>query len=58
MRFTPKGEPQSTKLPMLEAVRLEFGNGQLVAVATDRFALGASKVAYSGASLMVMIAGG
>ncbi len=50
--------PTSAKLPMLEALRLEFGAGQLVTVATDRFALGVSKVAYSGASLMVMLAGG
>lgn len=50
--------PASAKMPMLEAVRLEFGGGQLVAVATDRMALGISKVAYSGAALTVMIAGG
>jgi hypothetical protein len=28
--------PVSARLPFLEAVRLEFGGGQLVAVATDR----------------------
>ena len=48
----------SAMIPALEAVRLEFGDGQLVAAATDRFTLGVSRVAYSGASATVMIAGG
>lgn len=50
--------PASAQLPFLEAVRLEFGGGQLVAVATDRFVLGASRVDYTGESFMVMVAGG
>jgi hypothetical protein len=49
--------PASAKLPFLEAVRLEFGGGHLVAVATDRFVLGASRVQYSGEAFMVMVAG-
>lgn len=49
--------PSSAKLPFLEAVRLEFGSGQLVAVATDRFALGVSRVAYTGEAFTMMLAG-
>lgn len=49
--------PASAKLPDLEVVRLEFGADQLVAVATDRFVLGASRVEYSGAALTVMVGG-
>ncbi len=49
--------PTTARLPFLEAVRLEFGGGQLVAVATDRFVLGASKVVYSGEAFMMMVAG-
>lgn len=49
--------PTSAKLPFLEAVRLEFGAGQLVAVATDRFVLGASRVEYSGEAFTMMVAG-
>lgn len=48
--------PASAKLPFLEAVRLEFGVDQLVAVATDRFVLGASRVEYSGVAFTVMVA--
>lgn len=48
----------SARVPFLEAVRLEFGGGQLVAVATDRFVLGASRVEYSGEAFMMMVAGG
>lgn len=39
--------PPSARLPFLEAVRLEFGQGQLVAAATDRFVLGVSRVDYT-----------
>lgn len=49
--------PASAKQPFLEAVRLEFGADQLVAVATDRFVLGASRVEYSGETFTVMVAG-
>ncbi|WND60089.1 hypothetical protein QQA43_31060 (plasmid) [Mycolicibacterium vanbaalenii] len=49
--------PTSAKQPVLEAVRLEFGAGQLVAVATDRFVLGASRVEYRGAAFTMMLAG-
>lgn len=49
--------PTTARMPFLEAVRLEFGGGQLVAVATDRFVLGASKVEYSGEAFMMMVAG-
>jgi len=42
-------------LPMLEAIRLEFGGGQLIAVATDRFTLGASRVEYSGAAFDMLL---
>lgn len=45
-------------LPMLEAIRLEFGGGQLIAVATDRFTLGASRVEYSGAAFDMLLEGG
>lgn len=48
--------PASAMLPMLEAVRLEFGEGQLIAVATDRFTLGVSRVDYSGEAFTVLIA--
>lgn len=48
--------PASAMLPILEAVRLEFGEGQLIAVATDRFTLGASRVDYSGEAFTVLIA--
>lgn len=50
--------PTSARLPMLEAVRLEFGAGQLVAVATDRFVLGVSRVDYAGATFTMLLAGG
>lgn len=49
--------PSTARLPLLEAVRLEFGGGQLVAVATDRFVLGASRVEYVGEAFMMMVAG-
>jgi len=49
--------PPAMRLPFLEAVRLECGGGQLVAVATDRFVLGASRAEYSGAPFMVVVAG-
>jgi hypothetical protein len=49
--------PTTAKLPFLEAVRLEFGGGQLLAVATDRFVLGVSRVDYAGEAFMVMVAG-
>ena len=42
-------------LPMLEAIRLEFGGGQLIAVATDRFFVGASRVEYSGAAFDMLL---
>jgi hypothetical protein len=48
--------PASVKQPSLEAVRLEAVDGQLVAVATDRFVLGASRVDYTGAAFTVMVA--
>lgn len=48
--------PASAKAPALEAVRLEAVDGQFVAVATDRFTLGASRVEYSGAAFTVLIA--
>lgn len=41
--------PAAAKLPVLETVRVEAGGGNLIAVATDRFALGASRVDYAGA---------
>ncbi|MGB8403487.1 MAG: hypothetical protein WCE30_05320 [Mycobacterium sp.] len=44
-------------LPMLEAVRLEFGGGWLVAAATDRFALGISRVEYSGVAFDMVLGG-
>ena len=44
-------------LPMLEAIRLEFGGGHLVAVATDRFTLGASRVDYDGAAFDMLLGG-
>lgn len=47
----------SMMTPVLEAVRLEFMNGQLVAAATDRFALGVSRVDYSGPSATLCVAG-
>lgn len=47
--------PASAMLPFLEAVRLEATDGQLVAVATDRFVLGASRVEYTGEAFTVMI---
>ncbi len=49
--------PPSARLPFLEAVRLEFGGGQLVAAATDRFALGVSRVDYTGEGFAMMLAG-
>lgn len=48
----------AARLPMLEAVRLEFGAGQLVAAATDRFVLGVSRVAYSGRPFTMLVSGG
>lgn len=42
-------------LPMLNAVRLEFAESQLVAVATDRFVLGVQRVDYSGEAFAVML---
>lgn len=42
---------------MLEAVRMEFGDGQLLAVATDRFTVGASRVDYDGETFAMMLAG-
>ncbi|WP_293003773.1 hypothetical protein [Mycobacterium sp.] len=50
--------PASAQLPMLDAVRLEFGGGQLVAAATDRFVLGVSRVDYTGRPLTVLVSGG
>lgn len=47
----------SERLPMLEAVRMEFGAGQLLAVATDRFTVGASRVDYDGETFAMMLAG-
>lgn len=49
--------PPSMMLPMLEAVRLEFTDGQLIAVATDRFALGVSRVEYRGPAATVCVGG-
>ena len=46
---------KASGLPMLEAIRLEFGGGQLIAVATDRFTLGASRVEYSGAAFDMLL---
>ena len=48
--------PASAKVPSLEVVRLEAWDGQFVAVATDRFALGASQVEYSGTAFTLMLA--
>lgn len=48
--------PASAKAPALEAVRLEAQEGQFVAVATDRYTLGASQVEYSGNPFTVMLA--
>jgi hypothetical protein len=50
--------PASAQVPFLEAVRLDAVDGQLVAAATDRFVLGASRVDYSGEAFTVMIAAG
>lgn len=47
--------PASMRLPFLEAVRLEFGDGQLVAAATDRMAVGVSRVEYVGDSFAVVV---
>lgn len=47
----------SMRLPMLEAVRLEFIDGQLLAAATDRFVLGVSRVDYSGSAATVCLSG-
>lgn len=47
--------PASMRLPFLEAVRLEFGDGQLVAAATDRFVVGVSRVEYAGESFTVVV---
>lgn len=44
-------------LPMLEGIRLEFGGGHLVAVATDRFTLGASRVDYDGVAFDMLLGG-
>lgn len=49
--------PVSARLPFLEAVRLEFGGGQLTAAATDRFVLGVSRVDYTGERFAMMLAG-
>lgn len=49
--------PPSMMLPQLEAVRLEFTDGQLVAAATDRFALGVSRVDYHGPAATLCVAG-
>lgn len=40
--------PERDKIPVLSAVRLEAGGGNLVAVATDRFTIGVSRVDYAG----------
>jgi hypothetical protein len=47
--------PASARLPFLEVIRLEFGGGQLVASATDRFVLGVSRVEYTGAAFDMML---
>lgn len=47
----------SVRLPFLEAVRLEFGAGRLVAAATDRFVLGVSRVDYTGDAFTMTLAG-
>lgn len=39
----------SDNLPVLETVRVEAGDGDLIAVATDRFVIGVSRVDYTGA---------
>ena len=44
-------------LPMLQNVRVEATETQLVAVATDRFLLGASRADYAGEALTVSIEG-
>jgi hypothetical protein len=49
--------PPSAQFPMLEAVRLEFGAGQLVAAATDRFVLGVSRVEYAGRAFTRLVSG-
>ena len=46
---------KASGLPMLEAIRLEFGGGQLIAVATERFFVGASRVEYSGAAFDMLL---
>lgn len=48
--------PSSMRLPFLEAERLEFGDGQLVAAATDRMVVGVSRVEYVGDSFTVVVA--
>lgn len=48
--------PPSARLPFLEVIRLEFGGGQLVASATDRFVLGVSRAEYAGAEFTIMLA--
>ena len=42
-------------LPMLNAVRLEASETQLIAVATDRFTLGVRRVDYAGESFELML---
>lgn len=49
--------PATMMLPVLNAVRIEAVEGNLVAVATDRFVLGASRVDYRGEPFEVLIHG-
>lgn len=48
---------RDTTLPMLQAVRLEATETQLVAVATDRFVLGVSRADYTGEAFTVNVDG-
>lgn len=49
--------PPSMMLPMLDAVKVEAGEGHFIAVATDRFVLGASRVEYRGEPFEMLING-
>ncbi|TEA09183.1 hypothetical protein [Mycobacteroides salmoniphilum] len=49
--------PATMMLPVLNAVKIEAVEGHLVAVATDRFVLGASRVEYRGEPFEALIHG-
>lgn len=48
--------PASAATPILETVRLEAGDGRLIAVATDRVTLGVSRVDYTGVAFSATLA--